>query len=204
MTPDIPPTEAGLPDGLPALRSAVLGFVRGRVKDAALADDLTQETLLRFQKGLSALRTVGSLQSWVLQIARNVIVDHFRKVRETEVYDEENPGEAAATPADPDPDGTEGLGADLAAYVRSVVDKLPAHYREAIRLTEFEGVTQVELARRLGLSVSAAKSRVQRGRALLRKEMERCCRWETDRYGAILNVESRSACDCEDESESEV
>ncbi len=77
----------------------------------------------------------------------------------------------------------------------SSVERLPEIYREALRLTEFEGVSQVELARRLGLSVSAAKSRVQRARAMVRAEMERCCRWETDRYGTAVDAQPRRA-DC--------
>lgn len=188
----------GISPDTPRLRDAVRGFLGARVRDAALADDLTQETLLRVEKRLDTLRSSERFESWVFQIARNVVIDHFRKARETEAFDETAHGHLL-THVEPDPTPEESsLREQLRGYVRSVVDRLPAPYRDALRMIEFEGVTQVELARRLGLSVSAAKSRVQRGRAMLRREMERCCHWETDRYGQVLGVEPRGTCHCGD------
>lgn len=184
------------PAALTQLRSAIRAFVLSRVKDAALADDITQETLVRLHRKFDTLRAGEKLEAWVFQIARNAVADHFRAARPTEAFDEQ-----AHAPA-PDPAAHEPLAAEeevlrreLAAYVRSVVERLPEKYRDALRLTEFDGVTQVELARRLGLSMSAAKSRVQRARAMVREEMERCCRWETDRYGTVVDVQPKRA-DC--------
>lgn len=200
MRPDLestvgPATDA---DPMPKLREALRAFIGSKVRDAALADDLAQETLLRVETRLGTLRSRDRLQSWVFQIARNAIADHFRKARETEAFDEAAHGRFLAE-QDPTPGPEEErLSRELRTYVRSVVERLPPLYREALRMIEMEGVSQAALARRLGLSVSAAKSRVQRGRAMLRKEMERCCHWETDRYGTVLAVEPRGDCSCRD------
>ncbi len=183
---------------MPRLRQTLRAFMGSRVRNASLADDLTQETLLRVETRLATLRHRERLEAWVFQIARHTIADHFRKARETEEFDEAAHGPLLAVPDSTLSTEDEALSGELRNYVRSVVDRLPPLYREAIRLIELEGVSQVELARRLGLSVSAAKSRVQRGRALLRKEMERCCHWETDRYGKVLAVEPRGECACQD------
>lgn len=185
-------------DAVPELRRTLRAFVASKVRDSALADDLTQETLLRVETRLPTLRSRDRLEAWVFRIARNAIADHFRKTRDTEAFDESTHGSLVAGSEETPGAEDEALAGDLREYVRSVVDRLPPAYREAIRSIELEGLSQVELARRLGLSVSAAKSRVQRGRALLRKEMERCCRWETDRYGKVLAVEPRGPCSCRD------
>lgn len=189
------------PAALTHLRAAIRAFVQSRVKDAALAEDITQETLVRLHRKFGTLRAGEKLEAWVFQIARNAVADHFRAARPTEAFDEQ-----AHAPT-PDPAAHEPLAAeeevlrqDLTAYVRSVVERLPAKYRDALRLTEFDGVPQVELARRLGLSVSAAKSRVQRARAMVREEMERCCRWETDRYGTVVDVQPRRTDCCDNPS----
>lgn len=200
MVPGPDLTAEAVADSIPGLRRTLRAFISARVRDSALADDLTQETLLRVQTRLPSLRNRDRLDAWVFRIARNSIADHFRTTRETEVFDEAAHGPLLVAPDDPPTAEEETLSRDLRSYVRSVVDRLPPPYREAIRLIELEGLPRVELARRLGLSVSAAKSRVQRGRAMLRREMERCCRWETDRYGTVLGVEPRGACSCRDAS----
>ena len=183
-------------EDLHQLRNAIRAFVLGRLKDAALAEDLTQETLLRLTTRLHTLRDPARLEAWVFQIARNLMADHFRSAKETEPFDE-----AAHAPAS-ERSGDDRLNRDEEAlrhavtiYVQSAVEALPEPYRAALRATEFDGVSQVELAPRIGRSVSAAKSRVQRARAMLREEMERCCRWETDKYGAVLEVQPKQS-DC--------
>ena len=83
----------------------------------------------------------------------------------------------------------------MSAFRRMIHD-LPDPYREAVRLTEIEGLTQAELARRLGISLSGAKSRVQRGRAQLKEQLIECCRFEFDRRGAVIDCEPRRTTPC--------
>ena len=139
----------------------------------------------------------------MFQIARNAMTDHFRAAKTSELFDEETHAPA------PESDVHEPLALEddklrraVATYVRAAVENLPEPYRSALLLTEFEGASQVDLARRIGLSVSAAKSRVQRARAILREEMERCCRWETDGYGTVVDLRPKSA-DCCDRPRAE-
>ena len=180
------------------LRGAIRAFVLSRVKEPAKADDITQETLLRLTQRLHTLRDSERLEAWVFQIARNAVTDHFRATKESEPFDEENHMSALESEKHrPLALEDERLRQAVAAYVRSVVENLPDPYRGALQLTEFEGVSQIDLAGKIGLSVSAAKSRVQRARTMLRAEMERCCRWETDAYGAVLDVRPKSAACCD-------
>jgi RNA polymerase sigma-70 factor (ECF subfamily) len=145
---------------------------------------------------LHTLRNPDRLEAWVFQIARNAITDHFRKAKESEIFDEEmHTSQLESGSHEPLAAEDERLIRAVAGYVASLVENLPEPYRGALQLTEFEGLSQVELAGKIGLSVSAAKSRVQRARTILREEMERCCRWETDGYGAVLDVRPKSA-DC--------
>ena len=84
--------------------------------------------------------------------------------------------------------------AELALSLRGLVEQLPDPYREALLLTEFQGLSQVELAGRLGLSVSAAKSRVQRARGKLRDMLLACCHIELDRRGRVIDYYERCCC----------
>ena len=79
-----------------------------------------------------------------------------------------------------------------------MIDALPEPYREAIILTELEGLTQKELGERLGISLSGAKSRVQRGREQLKQALVDCCKFEFDRRGRVIDCEPRSPGSCEE------
>jgi RNA polymerase sigma-70 factor (ECF subfamily) len=73
---------------------------------------------------------------------------------------------------------------------------LPTPYRQALALAEVEGLSQREIAGLEGLSLSGAKSRVQRARRMLRAALLSCCRVELDRHGSVLDyVPLRAGCD---------
>lgn len=77
-----------------------------------------------------------------------------------------------------------------------MIQLLPEKYREAVILSELKGLTQKDLAEVQGISLSGAKSRVQRGRVLLKKMVEECCRLEFDHKGRLCNYERKDgACD---------
>jgi RNA polymerase sigma-70 factor (ECF subfamily) len=161
-------------------------FIRSRVRDAAAADDIRQEVFAKMQHRLGQLRDFSKVESWLHQIARNAIADHFRALRETVELPEDI---KAQTPADNTRDG-------LQAALRRMVDALPAPYREAVTLAELDGLTQQAVAKRLGLSLSGAKSRIQRGRALLKGMLTECCRFAFDARGSAMACEPRKGIHC--------
>lgn len=74
-----------------------------------------------------------------------------------------------------------------------MVEDLPARYREAILLTEYQGATQVAAAAVTGLSVSGMKTRIQRARRQLKQSLTDCCAVELDRRGAVISMHPRVA-----------
>lgn len=172
------------------LRAQLRRFVGKRVSDRHEAEDIVQDVLVRAQESLHQIESRERIAAWLSRIAANRIIDYYRARRLTEELPEDL---AAAAPED-DP------VVALAACLPTLAERLPAAYRDALRLSELDGMPQREVARRLGLSLSGAKSRVQRGRAMLRQVVEQCCRVFTVR-GAIVDFEpvdgcaSRSPCD---------
>ena len=163
-------------------------FIRSRVSDRATADDIRQDVFLKVQKRLSQLDDPSKLQSWVYLIARNAIIDHYRAKKQTTEIPDSLPAEEDQN-NDPEIDG-------LKSAFRRMVYSLPDPYRDAIVLTELEGLTQKQLAERLGISLSGAKSRVQRGRALLKKNLLDCCKLEFDRRGSVIDCNPRQESSC--------
>jgi RNA polymerase sigma-70 factor (ECF subfamily) len=155
-------------------------YIKRRVADEQTAEDLLQEAFLRIYTHLDSLHQPEQLQGWIYRIAHNVIVDYYR-ARKTML----DIGDDLAAPADPAFE--EDTSARLAQSLRRMIDCLPSDYREALVLTEYEGLSQQELADRTGLSLSGSKTRVQRARKLLREALMACCHFEFDRRGMVIN-----------------
>jgi RNA polymerase sigma-70 factor (ECF subfamily) len=100
----------------------------------------------------------------------------------------EAPDSVAVDPRDDEGDA----GQELASYLAPFIAMLSSPYREALTLTELEGLSQSAAAQMLGVSLSGMKSRVQRGRARLRELLDACCEIALDSRGHVLSFEPRS------------
>lgn len=163
-------------------------FVRRRVRDDATADDLAQETLLKVYRSRATLRDDQRLEAWVYRVARTTLIDHYRRTRPSE----ELPAALAEEPADE----VGSLREAVLVSMRRFLEELPEIYREPVRLAELEGLPLAKIALRSGLSLTAVKSRVRRGRAMLKKKLQECCRFEFDRWGKVIDWERRGRCEC--------
>jgi RNA polymerase sigma-70 factor (ECF subfamily) len=148
------------------------------VRDHAAAEDILQEVFLKAHMRIGQLQSPEKLEGWLFLIARNAVADHYRKLKPHE----ELPTDLMAEADEPEFEQAEQL---RAAFRRMIV-QLPPPYGEALVLTEFKGLTQKELAEHLGISISAAKARVQRGRMKLKEALLDCCQLEFDRRGQII------------------
>jgi RNA polymerase sigma-70 factor (ECF subfamily) len=110
--------------------------------------------------------------------------------------DVEEPGRSDSAPLADEP-GTPELRGELARCVAPLIERLPGSYRQALVLTEVDGVTQAEAASRLGLSVSGMKTRVQRARGRLKDLLLDCCHVELDRRRGVSGYRARRGqCEC--------
>lgn len=170
-------------------REALHGFIVGRINDPSVAEDLLQEVFVRVHARIGTLKDEDSLKAWLYQIARNAIIDHYRSERRT--------SELTDLLSTSDDQAERSEQEALAECVLPFVEQLPEPYREAVMLSEIEGMSQVDLAKKPGLSPSGAKSRVQRGRAKIKEMLLDCCEFEFDSRGTVIGYERREPCDCE-------
>jgi len=98
---------------------------------------------------------------------------------------------ADSVPCDEGEDRLSELRCRGAGWLDEMIRSLPAGYRDAVQLAEIEGLSQQEVADRLGLSLSGAKSRIQRGREMLKDALDRCCHFEFDSRGNMMDYEPR-------------
>jgi len=148
-----------------------------------------QETFVRIYRGLAALSDGERFGAWVYRIAGSAIADHERRRARHPL------SRGPETEQAPEPTATsddDHLDAELAECIALFVARLPSPYREAVTLTELQGLTQKDAAVMLGVSLSGMKSRVQRGRERIRKMFEACCELSVDCRGNVTECRPRS------------
>ncbi|MDX9958339.1 MAG: RNA polymerase sigma factor SigZ, partial [Spirochaetia bacterium] len=150
--------------------SKLRSFIESKISNDAAADDILQDVFLKMHNGLNSLKDGTKLESWLYQITRNTIIDYFRTQNLTRDIPE--------WLAQPETDPGKKITQELSECLQPMIQQLPDTYREAVILSEIKGKTQGEVAQVQGLSLSGAKSRVQRGRALLKDMLAACCRLE--------------------------
>ena len=166
-------------------RAGLRGFIRSRVGDEAVADDILQDVFVRIHAGIGALEDGSRLKGWIYAITRNAMIDHYRAHRKHERL----PDGLAAAEVEAD----EKARQDIEGCLEPLIGRLPVRYRQAVMLSEIEGLTQKQVAQRLGLSLSGAKSRVQRGRAMVKELLEACCRFAFDHRGTMVDYEVKGS-----------
>ena len=161
-------------------KTRLRGYIAKRVRESEAVDDILQNVFLKAHTSLPTIKSHGSIAAWLFRIAANAIADHYRSQK----LWVELPEELAA----PEPECN--YVAELAACLQPLIADLPETYRSALVLSDLEGLSQKEVANRLGISLSGTKSRIQRGREKLRQRLLECCDIETGR-GGIIGYEPR-------------
>jgi RNA polymerase sigma-70 factor (ECF subfamily) len=158
-------------------RSKLLGFIRQRVSDRQAAEDILHDVFVKILGRKDCIREPAKITAWLYQVTRNAVVDHLRSSRPHYELPQDIEAEIDESKA----------SAELARCLRPMIDALPATYREAIILSDLDGLPLKQIAGHEGITVSAVKSRVQRGRRMLESMLRDCCALEFSRRGAIMD-----------------
>lgn len=160
-------------------------YIFKRVANAEDAEDILQEVFLKLHNNLKNLEDEKKIHAWIYTITRNTITDYYRKnsrlpelTELDENISENNSLELTAS-------------LEIAACLQGMINNLPEKYKEVILLFEFEKLTQKEISEKLGITVSAVKSRVQRGRKILKEMLLGCCQLEFDSLGHVIDYEHK-------------
>lgn len=169
-----------------AYQSSLAAFIRSKVAED-MVDDLLQDVFTKIHLRIDTLKNDAKLESWLYQITRNAITDYYRSRKITE--------ELPEWLVQPQPEEERNIRTELSACLEPMIRELPEKYRNAVQLSEIENRTQKEVAEREGISLSGAKSRVQRGRALLKTMLNDCCQFEINQKNQVVSYEKKAK-DC--------
>jgi RNA polymerase sigma-70 factor (ECF subfamily) len=157
------------------------GWLRHRLGNPVDADDMLQDLFVKAMRQGERFCAIENARAWLFEVARNSLADRLRPKRET-----------IELPADLASEVEEIATVDtLVACLPRVLAELSPEDREAITLCDLEGLPQIEYARRKGLSLPGAKSRIQRARKRLREQLSQACQVRLDAAGQVSDFVPR-------------
>jgi RNA polymerase sigma-70 factor, ECF subfamily len=168
-------------------REKIKKNIQSKIADAEIVNDIGQEVFIRFATKAEDLNN-NNLCSYLLRISDNLVNDHYRKIKykgyamPLEIMESDKEWQ------------TEKQFVMQENVLMNFVNNLPEMYKEALVLTEIDGISQKELANRLNISYSGIKSRVQRAKLMLRNAMLNCCNYKFDRYGNLISCCETDSC----------
>lgn len=170
------------------LAAKLKAFILSKVHNEAIAEDILQEVFIKIHTKIDSVNDETKIQSWIYQITRNLIVDHFRNVQK-----EQN---GLPYLMESEEDEMNDFMTETLDDMLKMMDDLPPEYCEALCLTELKGISQKAYAEKIGISYSGAKSRIQRARLMLKDLLMNCCHYQFDKYGTVIDIHPIHCCCC--------
>ena len=157
-------------------------FIKSKVTEDVV-DDLLQEVFIKIHSQINSLKESVKLESWLYQITRNTIIDYYRSKQAVEMLPD--------WVEQPQFEKEDTIRLELSSCLEPMIKALPEKYRHAVQMSEIERKTQQEVAEHEGISLSGAKSRVQRGRSLLKNMLSDCCQFEVNHHNQVLSYDKK-------------
>jgi RNA polymerase sigma-70 factor, ECF subfamily len=138
------------------------------------AEDLTQDIFLKIFKSLHTFDRRANFQTWLVSVSRNLCIDHYRSVRKERETISRDVDAADLSPVSHDlPADTRLERADRVVMLRQALDKLAPTLRTAVMLRDIQELTYQEIADQLQLPEGTVKSRINRGRTELARQIQK-------------------------------
>lgn len=169
--------------------SQLFGYIISKVHHREDAEDILQEVYLKSIKNIESLREDSNLNAWLYTVTRNTINDHFRK-KQGSVREEFKTDLFAVD--------KQWSIQDNFCCLEPHINELPDKYRSVILMSEVEGLKHADIADKLSMSVSAIKSRVVRGREMLKDKFVDCCQYHVNAEGKLVGEPDCQRPECAD------
>lgn len=169
-------------------RRQLFSFIRSKVETSEDAEDILNDVFTKLIKKTAENDIPDNIASWLYHVTRNRIVDYYREKKSFEPLPEDLSAEGVDTP----------IIRQLSRCMLPMIHALPKTYQQVLMLSEIEDKKYKEVADELGLSLSAVKSRILRGREKLYKNMVSCCTIYHNNAGEVVDYEQKSTAFCID------
>lgn len=164
-------------------KSEISNFIKSKIDDVSLVEDILQEVSIKLFDNLQRKTEIQNYKAWLYQVARNTIADYYRKNKKIEALTSVN---LQTT------ENQNVCFCDLSGFI--IQTYLPKKYSEPLYLSDIEQKSQKEIAEILNLSLTATKSRIQRGRKKLKELIADCIDISYNNKGQVSDFELKKDC----------
>ncbi|SHI42207.1 RNA polymerase, sigma subunit, SigZ [Arenibacter nanhaiticus] len=156
-------------------------FILKKVKNKDSVDEILQNSFLKIHQNIEQLKNPEKVKAWTYQIVRNEIANHFKDSTDTSI----------------------SLNQDLLKDAENhpkfccfdkFIANLPLEYKEVIDMVFIKGKKQIEVAELLKISLPNVKARIRRGKLILKKNFNECCKFEINKEGKLVGEENCAKC----------
>jgi RNA polymerase sigma-70 factor (ECF subfamily) len=162
----------------------LLNFIKVKIDNEHIAEDILQEVSIKLYENLNRKTEINNYKNWLFQVARNTIADYYRKhKKQTEL--------AINLPVNDIDSGV--CVCDLSGFV--IKTYLPEKYSIPLYLSDIERKSQEEVSKKMNLSLTATKSRIQRGRKKLKEVINECIAISYNNNGQVSEFQLKKNCE---------
>jgi len=159
-------------------------YILKKVKDKDIANNLSHEVLMKIYNSCCSNNEIKNVRSWMFQIAHNTTIDYLKKENKftneiPEIFEKD----------------VNNSYKEAEELIKPLIKLLPEKYAVPLQLSDIEEIKQVEVSKKINLSLTATKSRIQRARKLLKEKIIECCNLELDKKGNLLSLEIKQSCE---------
>lgn len=161
--------------------SMMRSFLKMNRLDDNTVDDILQNVFLKIHADVNKLDRIGNLRAWLYRMTKNMMIDYFRSQNFNKEISDDLPSEEEQEP----------VIQNVASSIRFFINQLEEPYKRTLILSELRGKSQIEISKDMNIPYSTVKSRIQRGRNMVKKMMLDCCHYEFDRRGSVIDYNCR-------------
>ncbi|HAS74107.1 MAG TPA: RNA polymerase sigma factor SigZ [Clostridiales bacterium UBA8960] len=173
-------------------RSELLNFIKTKVSDGFIAEDILQEVFVKIYKNMDQLEDQAKLRAWLYKITKNTIVDYYKKNKNPLLFVDEFDFEPNA-----DEDVyNDNYNDEMSKCLKTFLFDLPDKYKEPLEMFDLKEMKHADISKALNLSVSGSKTRIQRAREMLRTVLSECCEVKFDVYGNVIEYKHHEKYRC--------
>jgi len=159
-------------------------FIVSKVHETTIADDILQDTFIKVHTKLHTLNDLTKLKSWIFTIARNSIMDHFKKANKTFDFADFESETTVLENVHTEQDCLQGI-----------LQSLPKKYRNPLFLSDIKGLKQADVANQLNQNLPTTKSQIQRARKLIAQGFMDCCGFVLNEQGNLVGeIQEKEDC----------